>query len=694
MKAIYLQTKIVLIFLVLSGLSFNGYPQWSWRNPLPQGNGIYDFSFTKDGTVFICGEIGSISKATEGYNKWVQQSSGTTAALFQIKFVSNDVGYAVGYEYSYGVFLKTINGGTSWSVADTLSRVICLSFPSADTGFVGGENLYKTCDGGNSFSILPNNPCGQILSVCCLSTSVIYTCGETGLFISYNGGSTWDSLYCNPGIHLRSVQFINQDSGFILGLDANFSNPLVYKTTNAGLTWENSTPPVNTMFRAMHFINPRKGVVVGDSGSIFITSDGGNSWQNRVSGTTLPLYSVRFYDDLNGIAGGAYGLTLKTSDGGDTWTLVSSSLTYSDLNAVSFITPKIGFTAGDKGIIMKTVDSGLTWCLKPSGTLSPLYSIFFIDSLTGFIVGDKILRTHDGGETWIASQTPYGSHYNYLSVMFPNRDTGYILGYWNELLRTTDGGITWAGLAPPPFMCSSMFFTNAKTGYLVGRHGVILKTINGGISWNTCQTGVIKGLWSVTFINENTGFAAGEGIILKTTDQGVNWASKYNSSEVFKSICFADSTTGYALSYNSFFRTADKGETWELMDPVQNANQYLNSQFFINADTGIVVGINGFILRTATGGKKTAIGEVRTKQNSLLIFPNPSNGNFEISFEKSLKDCKVVIFDMNGHLQFSKYYLFPSTKIQLKLNDLKSGIYIIRVISNEGTRTGKVMIFN
>jgi hypothetical protein len=69
-----------------------------------------------------------------------------------------------------------------------------------------------------------------------------------------------------------------------------------------------------------------------------------------------------------------------------------------------------------------------------------LYGVSFIDANTGTAVGacGTILRTTDGGETWV-SQTSGTSNYLY-GVSFTNANTGTVVGSYGTILRTTSGG--------------------------------------------------------------------------------------------------------------------------------------------------------------------------------------------------------------------------------------------------------------
>jgi photosystem II stability/assembly factor-like uncharacterized protein len=100
-------------------------------------------------------------------------------------------------------------------------------------------------------------------------------------------------------------------------------------------------------------------------------------------------------------------------------------------------------------MVLKTTDDGLTWMPRPAGVTAALRRIRFpANAAVGWAVGDggTVVRTTDGGETWVAQRTP-GTLYDFGAVSFPRGDNevGYLsIPGTAVLLRTTDGGIGFA----------------------------------------------------------------------------------------------------------------------------------------------------------------------------------------------------------------------------------------------------------
>ncbi len=236
----------------------------------------------------------------------------------------------------------------------------------------------------------------------------------------------------------------------------------------------------------------------------------------------------------------------------------------------------------------------------------------FPDRKTGFACGQStgqgscsgtssILRTIDGGETWIRVNT--GATVTLTRLQFLDAFTGWALGATSTILKTTDGGQSWtsqttgigAGL-------NDLHFPNANTGYVVGPGGFLRKSTNGGGTWTTIASGTTQNLFSVWFVDANTGYLVGNGgTIRKTTNGGSSWSSVYTGTELFRDVWFSDANNGYVLAFNKILRTTNGGASWTSFDAPSN---YVLIRFqFISATKGFAIGDPNVLLKTEDGGQ-------------------------------------------------------------------------------------------
>jgi hypothetical protein len=180
----------------------------------------------------------------------------------------------------------------------------------------------------------------------------------------------------------------------------------------------------------------------------------------------------------------------------------------------------------------------------------------------------------------------------------------------------------------------------------VGIFGTILKTMNGGATWNALSSGTNNFLWSVYFLDADTGYVAGDGgIILKTTDSGATWIAQLSGTT------------------NS-----------------------LSSVYFPTADIGYAAGDGGTILKT---GGSTGLLDLQVKQGSLEIYPNPSSCFITVNASEIPVKGQLSIMNMNGQQLITTQITGP--KIQINISDLPCGIYTLRLTNEKTTQVGKVI---
>src|SRR5258706_12633432 len=79
--------------------------------------------------------------------------------------------------------------------------------------------------------------------------------------------------------------------------------------------------------------------------------------------------------------------------------IAQTSGTTEILYSVHFINDLTGWTAGSNGIIRATTNGGINWTAQISGIPVPFYEIFFANSQTGWICGGNggMIKTKKGG---------------------------------------------------------------------------------------------------------------------------------------------------------------------------------------------------------------------------------------------------------------------------------------------------------
>ncbi len=165
--------KTAATFIVLSlFLRANLWAQdnWFWQNPFPHGNRLNDVHVFDQNTAITVGDLGKITKTTDGGANWSEQNNaGGAFILSSVSFINANTGWAVGRDEGFrGYISKTTNGGTSWalqrSVQPGSEEFLSVHFIDAQNGWAVGWDrscgifggctyfgiIYQTTDGGSN----------------------------------------------------------------------------------------------------------------------------------------------------------------------------------------------------------------------------------------------------------------------------------------------------------------------------------------------------------------------------------------------------------------------------------------------------------------------------------------------------------------------------------------------------------------
>jgi photosystem II stability/assembly factor-like uncharacterized protein len=385
------------------------------------------------------------------------------------------------------------------------------------------------------------------------------------------------------------------------------------------------------------------------------------------------------------------------------------------LNSVFFLDSNTGYIVGDTTIgslsayiILKTTNGGLNWINQTPpfpNNLNALKSVFFLDAITGWACGGGntsnlvfVIKTTNGGANWNTAYNQSG--YYMQSLFFLNALTGIGVGGYNpRFFRTTDGGFSWSNnyllLNNGPL--TSVYFPDPLTGYAAGPDTNIFKTTNAGVNWSQIYYAG-SNLNSIYFINISTGWMAGGSVLYITTNGGNNWLSNYLPINSLSSVRFVNDQTGWVCgSAGSISGSTNGGANWTLQ--ATGITTYLYSLSFINVQTGWAVGMNGRILKTTTGGItyiQQISNEIPNEFKLYQNYPNPFNPTTNIKFQISkLSVAKIIIYDILGRevTTLVNEQLKPGTyEVEWNASNYPSGVYYYKLSSGEFSETRKAVL--
>lgn len=209
------------------------------------------------------------------------------------------------------------------------------------------------------------------------------------------------------------------------------------------------------------------------------------------------------------------------------------------------------------------------------------------------------------------SQTS-GTSQNLTSVRFVDDSTGWIVGDSGTILHTENKGGFWMiQNCPSASDLLDVDFVDTNLGWAVAKGGDVLKTSDGGLNWDI-QTNLLLDQFGVDFINDSTGWtAANFGAVFFTRNGGTTWDSSNTGSPFdLKDVFFLNCDTGFVIGGNTFLRTEDGGSTWQYVGGVILEDTDFRDVHFATPDSGwiaasvgnISTGFTGAIALTIDGG--------------------------------------------------------------------------------------------
>jgi photosystem II stability/assembly factor-like uncharacterized protein len=185
---------------------------------------------------------------------------------------------------------------------------------------------------------------------------------------------------------------------------------------------------------------------------------------------------------------------------------------------------------------------------------------------------------------------------------------------------------------------------NENVTYIVGEEGNVFKSTAPG-TWVSIPHGT-EDLDDVHAFDELTALVCGdEGTLARTTDGGTNWSaiSVLGTDETLRRMHFISDTEGWLVGSDGvIFKTIDGGDTWEDLNPIadmvtgartygfhsgENENPRFYGVFFLDADTGFVVGEHDTTLKTTNGGTTWTTTLLTTGEDlSSIVFQDAQNG--------------------------------------------------------------------
>jgi len=283
--------------------------------------------------------------------------------------------------------------------------------------------------------------------------------------------------------HLGNIYYencIRAVNSNVVWVYSNGSNttPSISRTVDGGNNWSLvSSPQTLTNWNYYTDIFPLNKdtawislIGINQQTDIYKTTNGGNSWTHQLNvnfSNVGPGEILHFFDANNGILLHGVSLTKTTihytNNGGLSWNLSQiQSTSGSSPNQKCIIGNTIWFSTGAR-TVWKSTDQGVTWSVAPLSinySSVGIYGLAFKDLSNGIATnGSEIVKTNDGGATWIKINFT-GQVHNFLSFV-PGTTGTYISSGNAGSSISYDEGQTWITIDNLKHSNSTFFSTTS-----------------------------------------------------------------------------------------------------------------------------------------------------------------------------------------------------------------------------------------
>ena len=514
------------------------------------------------------------------------------------------------------------------------------------------------------------------------SMSVTYQ-GNGNIFKTTDGGTTWSVIWSGSKAGFSGLSFISTDTGFVAGLPAPpISWSGLGKTTNGGQTWTSMSVPSGVYnFTDVHFRDQNHGILLAQTNSsaaAYVTNDGGTTWTSANGISNGIPNRVCFVSGTTWFLVDNSGHIKKSVDDGLTWSTVYSGGPI--LLGIAFYNDNIGEACGDNGALLKTINGGNSWSSQ-SVTSDIWHEVAYEDQNNIYAVGtpEIIYKSTNGGNSWSNnySQSTYNNAFYDIQIT-PN-GTVWVCGSQGVLMRKF--AVIQANFsASQTETCSgdSILFTSTSTGnnlsyswYFEGGNPSTSSAVNPVIKYNNAGSFGVK----LTISN---------GVIADSVTRP-NYITVDQTPPAPVISLNGSTLTSNTPAGNQWYRDGNliSGATSQTYDPVQTG-------WYWDVVTTI-----GCPSDTSNNIYRLFVGFDNQSSCPMSVFPAPCNGKFTISATSGFHGVfDIKILNSLGQTVYKAAGFAETTResVEVDLGSVPGGLYFITALLNGKLSKTKILI--
>lgn len=142
------------------------------------------------------------------------------------------------------------------------------------------------------------------------------------------------------------------------------------------------------------------------------------------------------------------------------------------------------------------------------------------------------------------------------------------------------------------------------------------------------------------------------------------------------------------------------GRDWELINTVNGAGTSSQVNTYQSIDENPFKGINYYQLKQIDFdgeydySKTVVLSKELSKSFNLNVFPNPAKDHITVSWNKSHRNGKLEVTDLNGRVLQSISTDLQGNSHRFDLSNYDKGVYFVRFATDNFTSTKKVVVYN
>ncbi len=264
------------------GVSFTAQTIWSYPNSTGYNHADVHGLFWVNNNLYSISD-GGIYKSVDFGDNWTDLSTGLSIRQFYRIALSqtNENVITGGAQDNGSVARQTSGNWVDWLGADGMEGLVSPTDHLKLWGTSQNGSLYRSTNGGNSYSNLPRPNAGDWVTPLVIhptNDNILYG-GWTGVWKSVNGGSSWTNIGVGTITSLVTDLAIAPSAPTTLYASRNAT---LWVTTNDGATWTTRTAPSTINDIAVDPTDPNKIWIACNSTTnrVMVSTDAGATFTN------------------------------------------------------------------------------------------------------------------------------------------------------------------------------------------------------------------------------------------------------------------------------------------------------------------------------------------------------------------------------------------------------------------------------